>query len=636
MWCVSGPWHSKGSSATVGKSARHRAHFPIMTFQIALLLGLIAVTLVFFSMDWVSSDIVALGLLLTLMLTGLLAPKEAFAGFGSDTVLMTLGLLILTSALTKTGGVQLVGQAIHRRVKGGPNVLVLTLMITVAAMSCLVSNTATAAFFVPVVVGLAAKLRTSSSLLLMPIAFASILSSSVLLISTSTNLMVSGLMTRSGLAPLGMFELTPVGVPIVVVGVAYMYFIGRRLIPDRGTPEGLVERFGMRSYLTEVLILPHSELVGKTLAESGLGRDLDFTVVRVVRNKDEHLMPRERMVLQAGDVLLMEGAREEVLKVKDTAGIEIRADVVLSDPNLRNEDTALVEALVVPGSPLAGRTLRASRFRDRYGIQVLGLNRHGKNLLNKLSRIALRVGDVLLLQGHKANFSGIEYDRALSILGPVPEERPDRAKALRAFGIFVGALLLAIVGWVPLPVAVLLGAFFTFATRCVTPEAAYREVEWRLIILIACMLGLGAAMETTGTAQYLASVLVKAVEGWNPIVLLGGFFLLTTLLTQPMSNQAAAAVVLPIAVQTATQLGLDPRPFAIMIALAASCSFLTPLEPACLLVYGPGRYRFLDFLKVGAPLVVVIFGLSLWLVPWLWPLRGTTPEAASAVEAVAP
>ena len=596
-----------------------------MTFSIALLLGIVVVTVVLFVTEWVSSDVVALGMLLSLMLTGLLVPKDAFAGFGSDTVLMTLGLLILTSALVKTGGVRLVGQAIHRRVKGGPHAMLLVLMILVSTMSVFVSNTATTAFFVPVVVGLAAKARIPVAPLLMPIAFASILSSSVLLISTSTNLVISGLMTGSGLAPLGMFELTPVGVPIAVMGVLYMYFIGRRLVPDRGAPEELVERFGMRSYLTEVLILPHSEWVGKTLADSGLGRDLDFTVVRVVRNKDQHLMPHEGMSLEAGDVLLVEGDREEVLKVKDTAGIEIKPDVTLSDPNLRNEDTTLVEALVVPGSPLAGRTLRASRFRDRYGIQVLGLNRHGKNLLSQLSRIALRVGDVLLLQGHKSRFSGMEADRALSILGPVTEDRPDRAKALRAFGIFAGALLLAIAGWVPLPVAVLLGAFFTFATRCISPEVAYREVDWRAIILIACMLGLGVAMDRTGTAQYLATMLVQWVEHWDPRWLLAGYFLLTTLLTQPMSNQAAAAVVLPIAVQTANQLGLDPRPFAIMIAVAASCSFLTPLEPSCLLVFGPGRYRFGDFLKVGAPLVGLIFGLSLWLVPMIWPLRGVTP-----------
>lgn len=594
----------------------------VMTIEIALLLGLVLVALVCFSGDWLSADIVALGLLLTLMLTGLLPVDRGFAGFGSDTVMMTLGLLILTSALTKTGAVQLVGQAIHRRVKGSPQVLLAVIMVATAGMSAFVSNTATTAFFVPVVIGLAAKAAAPASQLLMPVAFASILSSSVTLISTSTNLVVSGLMVSSGLKPLTMFELTPVGLPILVVGLVYMFLLGRRLIPDRTGPGGFVERFGMRSYLSEVLILPDSKLAGRTLDESRLARDLDLTVVKVVRGKDQTLQPRDSLMLEAGDVLLIEGARADLLKVKDVAGIEIKADVKLSDPNLRTEDTALFEALVVPGSPLVGQTLRSFRFRDRYGLQALGLNRHGKNLLNKLSRITLRVGDVLLLQGHRSNFAALEEERALSILGPVPEVRPDRPKAIRACLIFLGALGLATAGLVPLPIAVLLGAFVILATKCVSAEAAYREVEWRAIILVGCMLGLGAAMESTGTARYLAGLLVHAVDGLNPLWLLAGFFALTTALTQPMSNQAAAAVVMPIAIQTATQLGLNPRPFAIIIAVAASCSFLTPLEPSCLLVYGPGRYRFADFIRVGAPLVALIFVVALWLVPRLWPLAG--------------
>jgi di/tricarboxylate transporter len=592
-----------------------------MSYEMWVLLGLIVVALVFFWGDWVSSDIVALGLLLLLIFTGLLTPRDAFAGFGSDTVLMTFGLLLLTGTLVKTGAVQLVGQVIHSRVRGGPVVLLGVIMMTVAAMSALVSNTATAAFFVPVVVGLAARAGQSPSKFLLPVAFASILSSSVTLISTSTNLVVSGLMVTSGLAPLGMFELTPVGLPIAVLGLIYMMLLGRRLIPDRTGPPGLIDQFGMRSYLTEVLILENSPLVGRTLAESGLGRDLDFTVIRLLRGKDQYLQPRSSLVLQSLDVLLVEGPRQEVLKVKDVAGIEIKADVTLADPSVKSGDLTLVEALVIPGSPLTGRTLNSVRFRDRYNLQVLGLNRHGKNLLTKLSRIGLRVGDVLLLQGAKSAFVSLEEDRALSILGEVSEDRPDRAKALRAGGIFLFVLLLGSLGVMPLPVAVLLGAFLTLATRCVTAEAAYREIEWRAIILIACMLGLGVAMEKTGTAKALASLLVGFVEHWNPLWLLAGFFAITTLLTQPMSNQAAAAVVLPIAVQTAAQLGLNPRPFAVMIALAASCSFLTPLEPACLLVYGPGRYRFGDFLRVGFPLVIGIFLLAVFLVPRLWPLQ---------------
>lgn len=586
----------------------------------ALLLGLILVAMVCFCFEWVSADVVALGLLLTLMLTGLLPANKAFAGFGSDTVIMIIGLLIMTAALLKAGVVDIVGRFILRRVGKRVNWLLLAIMLAVALLSSFISNTAAAAFFVPVAIGIATKAGIAPSRLLMPVAFAAILTSSVSLISTSTNMVISGLMTNAGLPPMGMFELAPAGIPIALVGLAYMFFIGRHWIPNRTPPGGLLVEFGIRSYLTEVLLLPKSRLEGKPLAEAGLGADLDLTVLRIVRNKDQYLLPRANMIMQAGDVLLVEGPREDILKVKDTAGIEIKADVKLSDPNLRSEDTALVEALVVPGSPLIGVTLRHLKFRDRYGLQVLGLNRHGKNVLRKLSQIPFRVGDVLLIQGRKTNIPALNDEGMFSVLGEVEEKRPDRMRALRTGIIFCAALGLATCHVVSLPVAMLLGAFCTFAAKCVTPADAYREVEWRAVILIASMLALGEAMTATGTAKYLADLVASSTTGLDPRWLLGGVFLLTVLLTQPMSNQAAAAIILPVAVQTAVRLDLNPRTFAMMIAVAASCSYLTPLEPACLMVYGPGRYRFSDFLRVGTPLVILLFALALWLVPKYWPL----------------
>jgi di/tricarboxylate transporter len=494
-------------------------------------------------------------------------------------------------------------------------------LLSVALLSAFISNTAAAALFLPIVIGIAAKTKVSPSRLLMPVAFASILTSSVTLISTSTNLVVSGLMTKAKLAPLGMFELAPVGIPIAVAGLLYMFFIGRKLVPDRAPAEGLLEQFGVRSYFTEVLVLPNSPLVHKTIAESNLGRDLDLEVVRVLREPNQTLWPRRTMTLRAGDVLLMKGARTDVLKVKDTAGIEIRPEVQLSDPDLNTADTKLVEALVVPRSLLAGRSLRALGFRERFRMQVLGLNRHGRNVLEKLSRTVLNVGDVLLIQGRAGDITRLVDDGAVSVLNDVNERRIDRPKAWRTTLIFVGSLALAASNIMPLAVAVLVGAFATFLTRCISPSDAYREMEWRAVILIACMLALGEAMLRTGTAAYLAGHVAAWTAGVSPLWLLGGFFVLTVALTQPMSNQAAAAVILPIAVQTAAHAGLNPRAFAVMIAVAASCSYLTPLEPACLMVYGPGHYRFMDFMRVGLPLTLLLLVIALLLVPLTWPLR---------------
>lgn len=590
-----------------------------MTTEILLLLGTMIAAVVLFSLERVSADVTALGILLFLVLTGLLPTGAAFAGFGSDVFVMMLGLLVLMEALTRTGVTDFAGRALQRWGKTDTSRLLLVVMIAAVALGAFMSNTAATAFFLPIVIGLARRAKVSPAKLLMPLAFASILASSITLVSTSTNILVSGLMTEYGLPPIGMFELAPVGVPIAVVGVAYMVLLGHRLVPDR-IPAEQVEDFSVDLYLTEVLILPRSPLIGRTLEESGLGRDLGLTVLWIVRGKDPRIVPDALTSLEEGDVLLVEAERDSILQVKDVAGIDIRADVELSDTELQTEDTGLMEVILMPGSRLVGRTLNGLRFRDRYGLQVLAINRHGEKLKRKMSRIRLRTGDVLVVQGNRGRIMTMAKQNVFRVLASVDEERPNKRRAPLALAIFVGAIAVTTLDLVSLPVAMLLGALLVFVTRCVTPEEAYSQINWKVLILIASMLSVGAAMEATGTAEFLAGQIVKVVGHSQPVFLLTGFFALTVLLTQPMSNQAAAVVVLPIAMQTATQLGLNPRSFAMMIALAASCSFLTPLEPSCLLVYGPGRYRFKDFAKVGLLMTVLVYAIGITMVPLCWPV----------------
>jgi di/tricarboxylate transporter len=589
-----------------------------MTFEILLLLAIVAAAIVLFSSEWIPPDVTALAVLLAIVLTGLLPADRAFAGFGSDTVMLILGLLLMTAALVRTGVVDLVGSGILRHTGDSPLRLLFLIMVASAALSAFMSNTASTAFFLPVVIGLAARARVNPGRLLLPLAFSSILSSSTTLISTSTNIVVSGLMTQYDLPAMGMFELLPVGLPIVVVGLIYM-LATQHLLPDRAVPSGLTEEFGIRPYLTELLILPGSSLIGKTLEQAALGQKFDLTVLGLVRDRDRHLAPRPDTVLAEGDVLLVEGPPDEIVKIKDVAGIDIRADAELSDPTLQDERVVLVEGLVLPRSPLIGRTLSGFRFRDRYGLQVLGINRHGATIQRELSRVSLRMGDLLLLQGPRERLSALLGDPTVRILGPVGETRPLVRRAPVALAIFASVLLAAAAGFLPFAVAMMLGAALVLATRCISPEQAYREVEWKVVVLIGCMLGVGTAMETTGAARYLAGSIVELTDGADPLWLLAGFFWLTVVLTQPMSNQAAAVVVLPVAIETALRLGLNPRTFAMMIAVAASCSYMTPLEPACLMVYGPGRYRVIDFLKIGTPLTLLVFLIAVLLVPLVWP-----------------
>ena len=589
-----------------------------MDLQIATLLVILFSALILFSFEWVSIDVVALGVLLALILTGLLPPDQAFAGFGSDTVILILGLLIMTAALVRTGVVDMTGRWIMQHTKDNPNRALNMVTIAAASMSAFMSNTASTAFFLPIVIGLARKAKVPASKLLMPLAFAAILASSVTLIATSTNIVVSGLMTQSGMEPLGMFELAPAGLPIAVVGVIYMLVIGRRMIPDRSDPDELTEDFDLRPFLSEVVILPDSPLVGKSLVESGLGRDLDLTVLRLERNRNSLMAPQADLQLEAGDELLVQGNQENILKVMSTAGLKLKAEVSFSQADLQAANTGLFEVILLPRSPLIGRNLKRLQFREKYGLQVLAINRLGETIHDKISQVILKMGDELLIQGDPRQISAME-GRLFRVLGAVETNSANTRMAPVAIAIFVLALAAATLKLMSLPVAMLLGAMLAFLTRCITPEEAYREVEWKILILIGSMLALGVAMEYTGTAQYLAGLIISKLGGADPIWLLTAFFALTVLLTQPMSNQAAAVVVVPVAIQTALLLGLNPRTFAVMIAVAASTSFITPLEPSCLMVYGPGRYKFMDFLKVGSLLTVIIYGIAIVLVPRIWP-----------------
>lgn len=591
-----------------------------MTLPIVLLLVILVIALILFSFEWVSPDITALGVLLALVILRLVPTDQAFSGFGSETVMLLLGLLIMTAALMRTGIVEAVSRRLVQFSRARPGSLMAVTMLAVGALSAFINNTAAAAFFLPVILSLSQRAKFSAARLLMPMAFAAILASSVTLISTSTNVVVSGLMVQAGLPGLGMFELTPVGVPVLVLGTGYMLLVGKRLIPERPAPENLTDSFELRPYLAELRIPDDSSLVGRSLAESGLGRDLDLTVLAIIRAGQRQLAPSAEAMLAAGDALLVEGSYDDILKIKDTTGIDIQADAKFSDVELQDENLHLAEVVLLPGSRFIGRTLKGLQVREKFRIQVLAISRRSGVIRSKIAHTRLSMGDVLLVQGSQKQIAALRAEEIFDVLGTFEAQRVNRQQALTVLGIFGGALFLGATNLTPLPVAMLLGALAVFLTRSITPEEAYRQIEWKVLILIGCMLSLGVAMQSTGTAEFLAERLVALVGDWNPLWLLTGFFILTVLLTQPMSNQAAAAVVIPVALQTALQLGLNPRTFAVMIAVAASTSYLTPLEPACLMVYGPGRYRFIDFVKVGGLLTGIVYLLAIWLVPLLWQL----------------
>jgi uncharacterized repeat protein (TIGR01451 family) len=594
-----------------------------MTTSIAIVLGLLLLALILFGMERIPIDIVTILLVIALVVTGTLSATEAFSGFGNDIVITISGLFILTGGLVKTGVVDVIGRRLHRIAGGNEFRLTVLIMFVAAGCAAVMKNTTTTAMFVPVVLGMAARARVAPSKLMMPLAFGAILGGTCTLIGTSTNLAVSGALPRYNMQPFSMFELTPVGIAIVCVGMLYMLLLGLRLLPRRGGDDSLTDQYHIRAYMSEVIVLPTSPLVGKTLAEANLGDELDLTVVGILRGKQGRIAPSAGERIEAEDLLLVQGRVEDILRVKTETGIEIKADFKLSDGVLESGDVELFEMMVLRGSDFTGRTLKGLRFRQRYQLTVLAINRHGVALLSKISAVSLRFGDVLLVQGKREQIEQLTAEGNLLLLEDVSERRGRAGKrrwALAAFGVF---LFLSITHpWnLPLSVSVLLGVLILLGSRALRTQEIYDMIEWRLIVLIAGMISFGIAMEKTHADQYLADIIRRFGEPYGALAVLAGFFIMTVAITQPMSNQAAALVMLPIAVKTAIALGLNPRAFAVTVTYAASCSFLTPLEPACVLIFTPGRYRFLDFVKVGSILTVAVFAVVLLLVPVFWPIK---------------
>lgn len=593
-----------------------------MTAQIAIVLALLVIALVLFSTERIPIEVVSILLVMALVLTNTLTAAEAFAGFGNDIVITIAGLFILTGGLAKTGVVDLVGRRLHRTAGDSEFHMVALIMLAAAFCAAFMKNTTTTAMFLPVVLGIAARRRISPSRLLMPLAFGAILGGTCTLIGTSTNLAVSGALPRYGVQPFTMFELTRVGVVIVAVGVFYMLLAGRSLLPRRKAAESLTEQYHVRKYMTEVMVLDDSPLIGKSLAQARIGDELDLTVLGILRGQDQYrIAPNPAELIKADDLLLVQGRVEDILKVKAEAGIEIKPDFRLNDSVLESKDAELFEAMVPRGSDFMGRTLKRLNLRRRYGVVVLAIDRHGVDLLSKISRVRLRFGDVLLIQANREQAERLSADGQLLLLEGISEKQARPEKRPWALFAFVVFLFFSLTHLVPLPIAVLFGVMILLASQSLRMSEVYEIIDWRLLILIACMISFGVAMEKTRADQYLADLIVRGTGQYGPSAVLAGFFVMTVALTQPMSNQAAALVMLPIAVKTALALGLNPRTFAVTVTFAASCSFLTPLEPACVLVYTPGRYRFLDFVKVGSVLTIAVFVIVIWLVPIFWPFQ---------------
>ncbi|MCC7231465.1 MAG: SLC13 family permease [Bacteroidia bacterium] len=584
--------------------------------EIAIVLGLLVLAIVLFSTERFSVDVIALGILVVLMVTRILTPKEAFEGFGADFIIILASIFIISGALQQTGILDLLGSRLLKMARLSPGFLITYIMISVGITSAFMNNTTVTAIFLAPVVAVARKMHISPSKLLMPVAYASILGGTCTVIGTSTNVAVSGYLERIGMEPLGMFEFSVVGIVLFILGVVYMALFSKRLLPDR-KEETIEEEFKLRDYVSEVVISESSPLVGQRIFRSNLSK-MGFRILNVIR-EGRNFLPEAGTHIEAHDTLIIEGNVDDLIKIKETAGIDTKADVLLGK-SLVGEGIKLAEVLVTPQSEFLNATLKNASFRQRYGLVVLAINRSGQTLRTQLGRVILRVGDILLVQGPEDKINYFKQSRDITIMEDFKPLMYRKRKGFAVILVFFLSILLGSLNVLPLSAALLICAIACVSIKALTVDKAYEAIDWRLLILIGGMASFGTAMTKTGASKWLAEIIVQYLEPLGPIAIIAGFVILTVFLTQPMSNAAAALVVLPVAIETAHHLNANPRTFAIAIMLSASISLITPFEPSCVLVYGPGKYRFLDYLRTGFFLTLVLMAVLLILIPYFWPL----------------
>jgi len=602
-----------------------------VTHEIGMMLLILAVSIFLFITDWLRVDVVAILVLLALILTKLITPEEAFSGFSSPAVITVWAIFIVSGGLYFTGVANLLGERLLKMAGKSQSRLVGLLMTSVGLMSGVMNNVGATAVLMPAVVTMSRKSRINPSQLLMPLAFGSLMGGMITLIGTPPNILVSDALRLAGLEPFSLLDFAPMGLIILVVGIVYMIVLGRRLLPDRTSADlfrdatdsdvDLVDLYRLGERLFRARIPARSPLIGQTLAESGLRQDFDLWVIGMERVGKGHITPTSETVLRRGDVLLIGGMVDNLVWAGETGLLDVQPEIGIYDKDLQSEALRIAEAILSPHSRLVGKTLADIQFREKYNLTVLAILREGRPRRTGLAELPLRFGDTLLVQGSLHSIGILQREPDFVVLGDVQNGRPLRTKkAPLAVGLLLVMLVPVVAGWLPIMAAALLAGILMVLAGCLTMDEAYQSIEWKAVFLVAGTLPLGIAMETTGTADFLAGLMIDTLGGLGPMALLAGFYIFTNLLTQFMSNAASTVLVAPIAINAANQIGSQPQALLMAVAIAASAGFLTPVaHQSNVLVMGPGGYRFGDYFKVGGPLNLLIFVVTLLALPLFWP-----------------
>tara|TARA_B100000749_G_scaffold46033_1_gene32276 strand:+ start:4722 stop:6515 length:1794 start_codon:yes stop_codon:yes gene_type:complete len=596
-----------------------------MTPDIAIALSILVIGFILFVTETFTLDVTALLLLSILFLLGYLSPIEAVSGFSNPAVITIGFLFVLSHALQKTGVLEYIVIRVNRLASRSQVLGTAVYLIAIGITSAFVNNTAIVAIFMPVTIRLAHTYQVSPSKMLIPLSYAAILGGTLTLVGTSTNLLVNSIYSANGnVEPLGMFEFAQYGVILMSLGLLYLLFFAPRLLPSRTVTSSLTKSYHLGGYLTEMKIVEGSPLLGKTCLERGINYNYDVMVLDILREKQLITQNIRRTPLKIGDILFVRGTLENFLRMKEIEKVALLTDEKLTQSELEQEDNVLVECLLTDQSELVGRSLMSSNFRQQFGAFILAIRREGDIFRKKIAHVILQAYDTLLVYGPIKKIEGLSEKADFIVLGEVEAELRKQRFWWVSIIVILGAIILATLGVMPIMKGAIIGVAFLLALKVITPQESYQSVHWQVIVLIAALIPVGLVIQNTGTSEWIGMIISDIARmsspKWHAHILLALIYLITMILTEVSSNAATAIIMTPIAIAVSGQMGFDSRPFIFAVAFAASASFITPVGyQTNLMVYGPGGYKFSDFIRVGFPIAILFWISAIIFLPMIWP-----------------
>ncbi len=596
-----------------------------MDFNTIITIILLLGAFILFITEVLSVDLVALLIMAAFVLFGVITPEEGISGFSNKATITVAFMFVLSAALLKTGALQVLALRLSSIFRKNFYLGMGLMMLLIAFFSAFVNNTPVVAIFIPIIIQIASASNQSVTKMLIPLSFASIFGGTCTLIGTSTNLLVNGIAEKEGLPPIEMFDMTLMGLILLFAGVIYMLLVGIKLLPTRINEKDLEAKFGMRNYLTEIELLPNSESVGKSIMDSSLLKEIDIDIIEVRRNKESFMLPAGDFILQANDILKIRCNIDKIKSLKDKVRIMSESPLMIGDNDLKEKNSTLVELIITSNSYFDGKTLKDVDFRRRFrGIPLAIM--HREDVVNEdVYKTKLKSGDVILaeIKNHyilELKKQEAQQDAPFVLLSENNIVDFDKRNFSIVLSIILIVIALASFNVLDIMTGAISGVVGLILLKCLSMKEMYEAINWKIVFLLAGSISFGVALKNTGLDYKVANAIINNLGAWGPIAIISGLYLLTSITTEFISNNATAALLTPIAIVTASNLGLNPLPFLMTIMFAASASFMTPIGyQTNTMVYSAGAYKFRDFIKTGLPLSILYWILASLLIPYFFP-----------------